>query len=480
MLLRKYFGEKPGEFLLHPLNIIFLFIINTSRINLRAGLPVPFHEAIFVFLITLSLSLVFFFSINILIKNSVKTAIILSCTLFFILFFRDINELLVFLKITEILNIFPDKIGELFFVIILMIILLIAAAVFFYKSKRNFIKLNSYLNVLTIIFIVYEIIGLIFLVESKVELKNYVEPASSKNYKEKPDIYFIILDEYTGFEGLKKFWNYDNTGLKNFLINNGFFVAEKGRANYTNTNYSLASTLNMTELNYKKEDVYDVSNYIALAAYIKENSVVKHLYKHGYDFINMSFFDVNNKEKYYQDIYYLKKGNIYQARTIYGHFYEISNEKSADMANINLGIFKKLESISTARSNNPKFVYAHIMMPHPPFYFDAHGNRTSRSYAADKKNMNNYLEQLKYTNRILMQSIKALLNSEKEPVIIIQGDHGYRSYQGKDKRIMEYSILSSFYFPDKDYSLLTDSVKSVNTFRIIFNKYFNYKLDLIK
>ncbi len=48
-----------------------------------------------------------------------------------------------------------------------------------------------------------------------------------------------------------------------------------------------------------------------------------------------------------------------------------------------------------------------------------------------------------------------------------------------NKKDVEYSVLSCYYFPGKDYSLLTDSMKTINTFRLIFNMYFSHDLQLL-
>jgi hypothetical protein len=236
----------------------------------------------------------------------------------------------------------------------------------------------------------------------------------------------------------------------------------------------------MTELVFDTTDLYDKSSFLILANFIKQNPVVKFFYKSGYDFINFSFWEMLDKNKFYQDIYFLRRGNIYQARTLYGHLYEIWNERFADMAEINYEIFNKLKNSQNTSDKKPKFIYAHIMMPHPPYYFDAEGNRMDLNYFNDGKNKHKYLEQLKYTNKLLMQTIRGIFNSAKQPpIIIVQSDHGFRSYGGNDKMEIECSVLNCFYFPDKDYSLLDDSLKTINTFRIIFNKYFNQNLEMI-
>lgn len=482
MVIKKYsFKMFYKELIVHPLNLILLFFINTSLLKFKAGLSINFYEATISFLIIFALGLAAFFVIKWMIKDRIKSSLILSYTLFVTLFFRDIVEVLAYVKITNALSLFSIFIGELFLTVALVIILLAALTLWLYKTKLKLLKLNSYLNLLTTFFLFIEIIGCGFLEVSEVELKNKIELKQPlNNITTKPDIYFIILDGYSGFNVLQKHWNFANGELKKFLIDNGFFVAENGKTIYNVTNYSIASTFNMAELNIDTTDLYAKSSYLSLAELIKNNIVVKRFYELGYDFINLSFFDILNKKKFYQDIYFFKKGNIYQDRTIYGHIYEIYNENTADMAKINLDIFNRLRTIRSTFNEKPKFIYAHIMMPHPPYYFDAEGNETDFSYANDIENKYNYLEQLKYSNKLLMETLNSIFNSaENPPVIIVQGDHGFRAFEKENKNEIEFSVLNCFYFPDKDYSLLTDSSKTINTFRVIFNKYFNQKLELL-
>ncbi|MBU2444072.1 MAG: hypothetical protein KJ666_00675, partial [Bacteroidetes bacterium] len=98
----------------------------------------------------------------------------------------------------------------------------------------------------------------------------------------------------------------------------------------------------------------------------------------------------------------------------------------------------------------------------------------------DNKNKYNYLEQLKYTNKLLIETLNSILfSAEEPPIIVVQGDHGFRAFENEDKNEIESSVLNCYYFPDRDYSSLADSSKTINTFRVIFNKYFNQKLELL-
>ena len=474
----KYIRE---ELIIHPLNIILIFFISTSSIIFEADLTINFHETAIPFFIISASGIAIYFLIRWIIKDRIKSAILLTAILFITLFFRDIYELLAYSGVTKLVSDYLIFVSELFFAIIIVVLILTPIIIWLYKSKRKLLKLNSYLNLLTTIFLLIEIIGLGFIEVTKVELKNKIdikEPLDE--ITSKPDVYFIILDGYTGFSGLQKYWNFNNNDLKKFLNNSGFFIAENGKTIYNVTNYSIASTLNMSELNFKADNLYAKSCYLSLANIIKKNIVVEFFNEVGYDFINLSFHDIYDTMKFYQDIYFLKSGNIYQSRTIYGHLYEIQNEINADMAYINLDIFKRLKTMRSTSNEKPKFIYAHIMMPHPPYYFDAEGNKNNSKVANDPKNKGNYLEQLKYTNHLLVETLKSILNPNgNPPIIVVQGDHGFRRFKEQNKKDVEFSVLSCYYFPGKDYSLLTDSMKTINTFPLILNKYFNQEFQLL-
>ncbi|MCX6190573.1 MAG: hypothetical protein NTW54_13450, partial [Bacteroidetes bacterium] len=59
-----------------------------------------------------------------------------------------------------------------------------------------------------------------------------------------------------------------------------------------------------------------------------------------------------------------------------------------------------------------------------------------------------------------------------------QGDHAIRDFTGLTEDD-EFRNLNAYYFPDKNYELLNDSLQNINTFRVVFNKYFQQKLPLL-
>jgi len=68
-----------------------------------------------------------------------------------------------------------------------------------------------------------------------------------------------------------------------------------------------------------------------------------------------------------------------------------------------------------------------------------------------------------------------LAESRTPPIIIIQGDHG-PWLQPKNKRMW---VLNAYYLPGHNDELYPE-ISPVNTFRLVFNKYFGGKYDMLK
>ena len=65
------------------------------------------------------------------------------------------------------------------------------------------------------------------------------------SFAEQPNVYHIILDEYTDNEILKKQFNYDNEKFLKFLEKNQFYIPDKIFSISPSTPHELNSILNM-------------------------------------------------------------------------------------------------------------------------------------------------------------------------------------------------------------------------------------------
>jgi hypothetical protein len=125
------------------------------------------------------------------------------------------------------------------------------------------------------------------------------------------------------------------------------------------------------------------------------------------------------------------------------------------------------------------------MLPHRPAYLDRNGNPrmiTGQDHL-DRIHDSLYLEQLIYANTWIDSLAKAATTTQRTRplVLIIEGDHGNRFAKwGEAIREKHFMNLNTYYFPDKDYSMLYDSISPVNSFRVVLNKYFQAGLPLLK
>jgi hypothetical protein len=145
--------------------------------------------------------------------------------------------------------------------------------------------------------------------------------------------------------------------------------------------------------------------------------------------------------------------------------------------------------------NGPKFVFLHIIAPHPPFVFDKTGAPiqpdreytifdTAKFAGGKEKYIEGYIEQVMFINRLVMEMVdQILLTSYNEPIIILQGDHGPASLMGDSVETSclkeRFSILNAYYLPGGKNDFLYSSITPVNTFRGIFNTYFDTQLEFL-
>ncbi|HKB44829.1 MAG TPA: sulfatase-like hydrolase/transferase, partial [Chitinophagaceae bacterium] len=142
-------------------------------------------------------------------------------------------------------------------------------------------------------------------------------------------------------------------------------------------------------------------------------------------------------------------------------------------------------TIKTAdeKINEPKFIYAHLMMPHYPYYFDKDGKEMSFEKLTEGNQVNQqaYIEYLQYANKRLLALIDHIQQaSVNPPIIILMGDHGFRHFTRPVESKYYFLNLMSVYLPSKNYAAFHDSLSCVNFFRSFLNTEFNQHLPYLK
>lgn len=90
-----------------------------------------------------------------------------------------------------------------------------------------------------------------------------------------------------------------------------------------------------------------------------------------------------------------------------------------------------------------------------------------------KYNKDDYLEQLIYANQLVTNVVADILaKSKTPPIIVLQGDHGFRYLPGTNQTNEAMTILSAYHLPGAQPGWVYEGITPVNSFRMIFNHYF--------
>lgn len=377
-------------------------------------------------------------------------------------------------------------------------LLMLTGVLVVYLIVRKITKDRSFkTDFLTVISLVMFIVPIDQLNQNYFANRSDIIPTPSGNLHEiegvgLPDIYYIVLDGYTRAD-IVEIYGYDNSSFIDSLRSMGFYVADCGLSNYRKTLLSLSSALNMDYLWNVIEDkgsgdiyLYDLNNAI-------RNSRVRiELESLGYQTVAFSTGFPWSELDEEADIYLALDENFLTAPYLYPFEYMfIETTMVKAMIDIGpLGFLKNsfikfvdhydrvnyvLDTLPDLVSlPGPKFVFAHIVTPHPPYIFLPDGSITSE----DDNLMNGYINNIRFINPEIKSVVAQIIkDSENPPIIVIQSDHGM-SYISDLLGV--YFNFSAFYFPGQDNEVLYPTVSAVNTFRFIFNLYFGADYSILE
>lgn len=331
--------------------------------------------------------------------------------------------------------------------------------------------------------------------------------ANSLNVND-PDIYFIVLDMYPSEIVLSKFLDFDNKPFLNTLDSLGFITHKNSMSNYSRTLLSLCSTLNMEYIHQQDNMALPKLTLDSLNYKLTNNKVVQFLKSRGYNYYWFEGGYIGPKSKYDAGEYYLaaekSTTDITYQTTADNDFFLLFVNSSIILPFVDqikfisydihrkrfFNTFNSLKGL--VKQKDKKFVFAHIMSPHPPFIFDADGRKVN-GVVQGKSRKNAFYDQLEYLNSVTSAVIKQMVleNNGREKIIILQGDHGMReitpssNYNYSEDWVQEaFGNLNSIYFSDQtkraDLKEQLPAIASVNTFRYVFNQEFNADMAILE
>jgi len=461
----------------------------------------------------LMITLIFIFVISglwLLVSRSLEKSALLACLTF--IFFFTFGHLY---NLLEGKTLFGVSIG---FVKLLFGYLVVFTLLIVLVFKINHIHNKLFLSLIFVTAILF-MVNLFPILGYEIRLIR-----SNSKYQETPnltqnietnqrDIYFIILDAYARQDVLESVLNYDNSAFLTALKDRGFYIPDCAFSNYDGTNLSISSVLNYDFLQDLKvsgrrmgQDFDENPNRII------NNKVRNYFKQYGYSFVTGRGYspanDISDSDIYLNYIYEKEgKDNLSQIKfsalylntttlRVLTEFYSENPTKYSRLpfwwafdreANPALAeaaywyyqnnyIIDSLEKLP--REAGTFLVYAHINAPHGPYVFQSDG---SFQYPLGNP-LDPQVEKVLYANTItyintrVLKLVDILLkDSETQPIIIIQGDHGIHNFtSGLDK----HKILNAYYLPGDLVSPPYPTITPVNDFRLIIKNYFDQTIEL--
>ena len=413
-------------------------------------------QDILISLSIIAISIAVWVVITKIIKNGNKAALITGVGVAFFFYFGYLQDALFYpLNKTSVL-------------MIISIIVFIISTIYFVKSKKNFALSIKIANVFTVTMILFTLI-------------QFAIPGA---LAEKPNVYHIILDEYTDNEILLKKFGYNNEKFLEFLNKNGFYMPDKSFSTFRSTPNELNLILNMD---------YPIRSGWVSDAYqdLKTNKVMSTFSDQNYSVIETNsamrwkdFSDVDTHLCY--DVDFINSEFLDQVlrKSIIRYFME--QHQTDTRRDIVRCAFNELSEIAL-QSNGPTYVFAHLYVPHPPFIFGPNGENVTPDHSEISglqswENPQGYLNQLIYATSEISVVITNIVENDPNAIIILQGDTG--TLTGTDistttiKDIYQsHSILYAVRIPDVNNF---ENAIPVNTYRIIFNNYFDMNYEYLE
>lgn len=451
-------------FLVLPFIVLFLYGHNLGQTR-----PFMTYRTL---LIGEGLSLLFFGTCYLLLKNSVKAGVFTTFLLFLLFQYGVIYE---FFEALYYDGIWPFKNIHRYMVVLFVVII----SVSFWlvkRTKHDLVKASYFLNFFIALLLVFNLFRINFgqaMGPRKLyNLKPYpkIEFDAAKKAAA-PNIYYIILDGYANNAILEKYYNFKNDEFTSDLKKMNFTFCDSAFSNYYYTSQSLAATLNMNFLDELLRTPDRLHNNLLFRTLKENNYKVYHM---------LSGFAVTNAFLNADSTIAIEGPNEFE-KSILKYTVLRLDDLIGMFAHQRLSSQFKQMYVFDKIKGHPKFSFLHFVAPHPPYIFDRDGKIRSKHNFAESswEPKEYYIDQMVYVNKQITKLVKDIIQKDPASTIIIQSDHGpWISGNSKDELFEARSkILYAYY--SKDDLHIPKTTSSVNTFRYVFNGLFNAKMPFL-
>jgi hypothetical protein len=317
------------------------------------------------------------------------------------------------------------------------------------------------------------------------------------------DIYYLMVEDHGAPRTLEEYLDIPDSGLMDWLEGAGFEVLRETRSNYGRTPLSVASQMNMTYLDELAAELGpDNPHHGPLREMVKDAEATRFLKERGYAYVLLGsqydltaksqIADVNPTFAETSDfIGVLTESTILpSAADLIGLEDDFTNRRrNYDAAMWDLETFPELAELP-----GPKFVFMHLFLPHEPWIVDGEGGYVTEEADAERSPTERYRTQWAFVDREMKELIAGLLTGPEEtrPIIILTTDEGPNTPDmrsvgdnidwagASDAELdLKFAIFTAYYLPGLSETCIYPGMSSVNTFRLVFDLYFDAGLPLL-
>jgi hypothetical protein len=315
-----------------------------------------------------------------------------------------------------------------------------------------------------------------------------VQAAAPDTGQKRPNIYYIVVDEYAGFDSMKAYWHSNHMDALQTFLNDNHFILTNSTSRTIETVEEMGSRLNLKQYN-------NTLGYFEMEKKIVECKVCQVLKGYGYTTVvfNPLFgpaFAVDKEFRYDDPAIIGEMGagidsfaQMVLDQTMlsaFANYYKAKDNETLRFRNMTLYSLKYTPAPPDVPA--PMFVYTHLLIVHTPLVFTENGGLLDPAHKLD---WNYYLAAHKYATKELQAMLETILKNadpDNPPVIILQSDHGARNLKLKvtGSKILEnypdafqHNVVNAMYLPGMDPSEIPADMDLTDTFAIVLNHYFN-------
>lgn len=486
----------------------FLFVLahNAGQV-IRNDLQFLFNSA----LATLLSVVVVWFTVNIIVKDKSKSALIVSLLLIMIFSYGHFDSLLE--SVWQEIQVENVEIGHRGVLLSVWFLVLGTGIYFVAKKLRDPSALVRAANVFSMVLVLMSALkvggnmdSLLNMFRSFPELEAASDrtDGTEKKGSEFRDIYYIVMERYAAGSTLKSTYGFDNTRFLEDLEARGFYVADKSRANYPKTAQSLASSLNMKYINHLKEESKRPNDWRPIYRILNNHAVGGYLKAKGYRFVHIGGWWEPTRVNEYADISlnFIETSEIadvvWGTTVIYPVLDKLGISPSDRWKKYYYSENRRYEALkAVAEADVQTFVFAHMYTTHDPYVFDSSCDYLSEREEYALSVSQGYIGSLECANKKVLETVDGIVAryaDDKLPIIVFQGDEGpfptryredetgfdWKNTATEDELKQKYRILNAYYFPDGKDEQLYSQITPVNSFRLMFNQYFDEEYELLE